>query len=425
MGDERFIAVKGEWKGINGEVFLVYVYGPHITRQKTSLWERLTGLTDRMGGAWCIFGDLNVVRCNDDRLNSQVNVKEMREFNDFINDRGSWKFQWVDVDLDFGPKPFRAFDIWLEESDFILIVEDAWKKEVRSNRPDCRFWDKLKNVKESLKKERFGGSREKIEMYNKEAMRWELEAENRTLAENERLAWMEARKRWEEKENECNNMLRQKARIKWDVEDGVWCEDPKKIKMEMARHYKALFMNRTKVQPIFCCERIGKITKEEARDLEKDFNKNEVLEAIRGCGGDKAPGPDGFNFKFIRKFWNVIKPDLLEAVRWFWDRMEILRGCNSSFISIIPKVADPIGLGDFRSISLIGCYYKIIAKMLAERIKKVVGTLVGDVQNAFIKGRYILDEVLIANETMEFLKKKKEKGLIFKVDFAKAYDNIN
>ncbi|GKG04587.1 reverse transcriptase domain, reverse transcriptase zinc-binding domain protein, partial [Tanacetum coccineum] len=105
--------------------------------------------------------------------------------------------------------------------------------------------------------------------------------------------------------------------------------------------------------------------------------------------------------------------------------MEISRGCNSSFVTIISKVTDPIGLGDFRPISLIGCYYKIIANMLAESDKKVVGNVVGDVQNGLIKGRYILDGVLIGNETMEFLKKTKEKGLIFKVDFEKAYDSIN
>nr|GEU83978.1 cysteine-rich receptor-like protein kinase [Tanacetum cinerariifolium] len=63
--------------------------------------------------------------------------------------------------------------------------------------------------------------------------------------------------------------------------------------------------------------------------------------------------------------------------------------------------------------------------MLAKRVKKVVGNVVGDVQNAFIKGRYILDGVLVANETMEFLNKNKEKQLIFKVSFEKACDSIN
>ncbi|GJZ25644.1 putative RNA-directed DNA polymerase [Tanacetum coccineum] len=80
------------------------------------------------------------------------------------------------------------------------------------------------------------------------------------------------------------------------------------------------------------------------------------------------------------------------------------------------SVADPISLGDFRPISLIGCYYKILAKILAERVKKVIGEVVGDVQNAFIKGRSIVDGVLIANETVEYLMKSKGKCLVFKED---------
>ncbi|GKG35612.1 hypothetical protein Tco_0440766, partial [Tanacetum coccineum] len=57
-----------------------------------------------------------------------------------------------DIDLDFGPKPFHTFDIWLEESDIGSVVETAWNLEVRSNRLDCRFRDKLKNVKMALRK---------------------------------------------------------------------------------------------------------------------------------------------------------------------------------------------------------------------------------------------------------------------------------
>lgn len=75
-------------------------------------------------------------------------------------------------------------------------------------------------------------------------------------------------------------------------------------------------------------------------------------------------------------------------------------------------------------IILIGCYYKIFAKMLTERLKKVVGKLVGDVQNAFIEGRYIFDGIMIANETVGFMKRKKKKGFIFKVEFEKAFDEV-
>lgn len=92
---------------------------------------------------------------------------------------------------------------------------------------------------------------------------------------------------------------------------------------------------------------------------------------------------------------------------------------------LIPKVSDPIGLRDFRPISLIGSYYKILAKMLAKRLKKVVGKLIGDVQNAFIEGRLILNGVLVANEVLNVMQRKKKKGFIFKVDFEKAFDSIN
>jgi hypothetical protein len=80
---------------------------------------------------------------------------------------------------------------------------------------------------------------------------------------------------------------------------------------------------------------------------------------------------------------------------------------------------------DFRPISLIGCYYKIISKILAERLKKVIDKVVGEEQNAFVKGRYILDGGLIANETIEFLKKKRRKAFLLKIDFEKAYDSVN
>ena len=124
------------------------------------------------------------------------------------------------MDVDFGPKPFRFFNIWLDKWDIGQIVENAWKKEVRSRRPDCRLRDKLKNIKNDLRKwskKRFGALKEKIEGHKKEAMRWELEAENRLLSESETSRWLAERKLWVEKEKELFSMARQKARIKWDV----------------------------------------------------------------------------------------------------------------------------------------------------------------------------------------------------------------
>ncbi|XP_071694652.1 uncharacterized protein [Rutidosis leptorrhynchoides] len=138
---------------------------------------------------------------------------------------------------------------------------------------------------------------------------------------------------------------------------------------------------------------IFKLSNSEAGALEDKFCESEIWEAVKGCSSSKAPRPDDFNMGFYKKFWYVIKDDLIDAVNLFWERGEISKGCNASFVTLIPKMVDPLCLSDYRSISLIGSYYKVIAKLLSNRLKKVVPNLVGPEQSAFIKGRNILDGV--------------------------------
>lgn len=89
------------------------------------------------------------------------------------------------------------------------------------------------------------------------------------------------------------------------------------------------------------------------------------------------------------------------------------------------KVKDPLRLDDFRPISLIGSLYKIIAKILALRFKKVIGSVVGDVQSAFVEGGNILEGPLIVNEICSWAKHRKKEILLFKADFNKAFDSVN
>ncbi|GJT96325.1 putative ribonuclease H protein [Tanacetum coccineum] len=213
-----------------------------------------------------------------------------------------------DVDLDFGPRPFRVFDIWLEEKDIGHVVEEAWKVEVRSRRPDYRFRDKLKNVKAALKKwskERFGLVNENIERLKNEAMKikWDVEGD-----ENSKFFHSYIKRR------------NYKSNIRGLTVNGLWCEDPSTIKAEM--EYASL--------------------------MEKDFSEGEILDAVRGCGGDKAPGPDDFNFKYIRKFWDILKSDFIRAIRWFGETMEISRAAEG-LNAIIKEAVDK---GVFRGIKV-------------------------------------------------------------------------
>ncbi|GJZ63745.1 putative RNA-directed DNA polymerase, eukaryota, reverse transcriptase zinc-binding domain protein, partial [Tanacetum coccineum] len=103
----------------------------------------------------------------------------------------------------------------------------------------------------------------------------------------------------------------------------------------------------------------------------------------------------------------------------------IANGCNPSFVVLIPKKGNPLGFSDYRPISLIGCVYKVISKLLASRLAKVIDTIIGPNQSSFIKGRQILDGCLIVNEIIRMASLEKQKLLLFKVDFKKAFDSVN
>ncbi|GKA08676.1 RNA-directed DNA polymerase, eukaryota [Tanacetum coccineum] len=103
---------------------------------------------------------------------------------------------------------------------------------------------------------------------------------------------------------------------------------------------------------------------------------------------------------------------------------EIPNGCNSNFIALIPKILDANMVKDFRPISLIGSLYKIIAKILANRLVGVLGDLVNEVQSAFVADRQILDGPFILDEVLQWCRRKKKHALIFKVDFEKAFDSV-
>lgn len=157
----------------------------------------------------------------------------------------------------------------------------------------------------------------------------------------------------------------------------------------------------------------------------RSFSKEEIKEAIWDCDNSKSPGPDGFGMEFYKHSWDIIKDDLLRFFVEFHANGKLVRGSNSSFVVLIPKKERGRSLNHYRLISLISSTYKILAKVLARRLKTVVGKVIGEAKSAFIKGRFILDGVVTLNEAIEDAKKSKKKRLLFKFDFAKADDSVS
>jgi hypothetical protein len=150
-----------------------------------------------------------------------------------------------------------------------------------------------------------------------------------------------------------------------------------------------------------------------------------VKAAVWDCDNFKSPRPDGVHLGFIKDFWPDLKYDIMRFVSDFHPNGRLSKGINNTFIALIPKIDNPQRLNDFRPIALVGCLYKILAKVLANRLRNVMSTVISETQSAFVKDRQILDGILIANEVVDEAVKMKKDLLLFKVDFEKAYDSVD
>ena len=182
-------------------------------------------------------------------------------------------------------------------------------------------------------------------------------------------------------------------------------------------HFKSLDVIRPGVQGL----NFRKLSGVEVGNLTKPSSLAEVKQPVWDCGSFKSLGPDGANFGFIKEFWDILKEDFLRFMVEFHRNGKLTKGINSTFIALIPKVNSPQRLNDFRPISLVGCMYKV----LANRLQLVVGSVVSESQSAFVKGKQILDGILIANEAIDEASRMHKEFLLFKVDFEKAYDSVD
>jgi hypothetical protein len=160
--------------------------------------------------------------------------------------------------------------------------------------------------------------------------------------------------------------------------------------------------------------------------LASDYSKIEVINAIKDMKGLAAPGPDGLPALFYHNYWDIIGLDVSKVVLDILNNGGDPSQFNKTHICLIPKTNNPLHPSDFRPISLCNVTLKIITKTIANRIKPVLHDIISPNQSAFIPGRLISDNTLIASEIFHyFTQTNRKNGYIgIKTDMAKAYDRL-
>ena len=152
----------------------------------------------------------------------------------------------------------------------------------------------------------------------------------------------------------------------------------------------------------------------------------EIWMAVSDLGSDKSLGSDGMTGLFYKTYWKIVKHNVIRFIKSFFRHGHLLKSFNHTHLALIPKVSNPNKVSQFRPISLGNFIFKVISKILANRLKPLLHKIISPNQSAFLQGRSIHDNSILAHEIFHSMKKKKGNGglMAIKLDMEKAFDRM-
>jgi hypothetical protein len=160
-------------------------------------------------------------------------------------------------------------------------------------------------------------------------------------------------------------------------------------------------------------------------DLDMPFSEEEVWAIVKRIPSNKAPRPDGFTDRFYKTCWPIIKGDIMAAILAIWSRKFIgFAALNTAYITLLPKKVDAAQPKDFRPISLVHSFAKLVTKLLANRLAARLQEMISPNQSAFIKGRFIQDNFMLMQQTARFPHHQRQPHILLKLDISKAFDSV-
>ncbi|XP_019151924.1 PREDICTED: uncharacterized protein LOC109148644 [Ipomoea nil] len=188
-------------------------------------------------------------------------------------------------------------------------------------------------------------------------------------------------------------------------DDGVWKEG-RALDSLVASYYKQIFTSGGSPGSFSVDSMRSRVTEAQNAHLLRPFEPEEVRAAMFSMGKDKSPGPDGMNPGFYQAFWDVIGKDVTSFVLNCLSQSSLPDCLNDANIVLIPKKCVPEHVSDLRPIALCNVLYKVMAKMIANRMKPLLEDVISESQSAFLPGRLISDNILVASEVGHYLRRK-------------------
>ncbi|XP_042487366.1 uncharacterized protein LOC122067601 [Macadamia integrifolia] len=347
--------------------------------------------------------------------------------------------------------PFRFHSFWMENDQFISVVEEAWKTSIGGN-PIFVLAQKLKQVKENLKvwaRANFPNLNDEVDKaklelkkvqdmievagMNDELFNREADAKTVLLKANqmyEKLWAEKAKLRWM-KNGDCNSKIFHLSvklrRLKNQItslkkEDGTWVSDQQGISFYVSEFFEKFHEADEITVHNDLLDNIPRVLEEEdVAGLEIVPSGDEIKQAVWDLDPVSSPGPDGFPGSFFRRCWTIVEGDFCRAVKKFFEEGRLPKGINNCFISLIPKAEGAASLDRFRPICMGNFYCKVISKILSSRLLVVLPKLISEEQGAFQQGKIISANISLASELSNLMYSSvRGGGMGLKLDVQKA-----
>ncbi|XP_039687081.1 uncharacterized protein [Medicago truncatula] len=404
-------SVLGPWR-------LTCYYGYPNGGRRIPAWNFLRQLANQFTGPWCIFGDFNdILDASEKRGRNNIPQWLINGFRQAVIDSASVE-TLVEPASDHYPiltrRNFRYKNAWHLEPGFKDMVTNSWQvyshnsliPKMSSCAEEMSVWSKAHCNK--LKSEI-------------EDCRWQLQTMRTHTSREEQVQMFELRKRMQRLLAQDDAFWRQHAKTHWYRDGDRNTKFFHASATARKQKHGSAFSLVIDVIPV-------SIFAHDNEKLTAPFTKAKFREAIFSMHLDKCPGPDRFNPGFYKHFWNLCSVDIFKECCVWLDTGQFPPDLSMTNIALIPKGNSQVSMKDWRPIALCNALYKIISKVLALILKGVLSQCISDSQSAFVPGRSILDNAMVAIEVIHFMKTKTrsdDRYIALKLDINKAYDRMD